>query len=225
MSIEPTPRLRSLRRHAASAGKGAALAGKGAGVNAVRASDALVEAVGRLVDRAIDHVFLTGERVTSAAEGNRRLAGKEDTEVLADDIHRVVLLAVPVVRILARGARLTRVPWVMVASGAVSVGLAVRTGVREVQVLAALLAHRLEEATGEPSDPALVKKLAIDLYLHPKRKNHLGDDKLRLVRLTRKWVFLGALGRNTSKRAAKALEAAERLDLVPLNGRWAATHR
>jgi hypothetical protein len=215
MSLLPTPPLRSLRQRAASAGKGA-------GANAVRASDALVQAVGRLVDRAVDHVFLTGERVTSAAEGKRRLAGKEDTEALSDDIQRVVLLAVPVVRILARGARLTRVPWVMVASGAVSVGLAVRTGVREIQVLAALLAHRLEETTGGPSDPALVKKLAIDLYLHPKRKDHLGDDKLRLVRLTRKWVFLGAFGRNTSKRAAKALEAAEQLDVVPIQGRWVA---
>src|SRR5436190_6528340 len=218
MSLEPTTPPRSLRRRAASAGKGA-------GANVLRASDALVQAVGRLVDRAIDHVVLTGERVTSAAEGKRRLAGKEETEALSDDIQRIVLLAVPVVRILARGARLTRVPWVMVASGAVSVGLAVRTGVREIQVLAAFLAHRLEETTGGPSDPALVKKLAIDLYLHPKRKDHLGDDKLRLVRLTRKWVFLGALGRKTSKRAAKALDAAERLDVVPIHARWVATRR
>src|SRR5436189_5188949 len=126
MSLLPTPRLRSLRQRAASAGKGA-------GANAVRASDALVQAVGRLVDRAVDHVFLTGERVTSAAEGKRRLAGKEDTEALSDDIQRVVLLAVPVVRILARGARLTRVPWVMVPSGAVPVGPPARTACGELQ--------------------------------------------------------------------------------------------
>jgi hypothetical protein len=193
-------------------------------MNVLKAGDALVQAVGRLVHRAIDHVLLTGERVTSAAEGKRRLAGEEDTEALADDIQRVVLLAVPVVRILARGARLTRVPWVMVASGAVSVGIVVRTGVREVQVLAALVAHRLEEATGEPPDPVLVEKLAIDLYLRPRGKGVLGDDKLRLVRLTRKWIFLGALGRKTSKRAGKALEAAERLDAAALHARWVAMH-
>jgi len=31
------------------------------------------------------------------------------------------------------------------------------------------VAYRLEQATGAPSEPALVKKLAIDLYLDPKR--------------------------------------------------------
>ena len=39
-----------------------------------------------------------------------------------------------------------------------------------------------------PADPALVKKVAIDLYLRPKDAPDLADDKLRLVRLTRKMV-------------------------------------
>jgi hypothetical protein len=39
------------------------------------------------------------------------------------------------------------------------------------------LAHRLERATGAPSEPALVKKLAIDLYLDPKRTLHLTDGR------------------------------------------------
>ena len=110
-------------------------AGKGARVHALKASDALVETVGGLADRAIDRVLLTGEPVTSAADGKRLLAGQADTEAFADDIQRVVVLAVPVVRTLARGARFTKVPWVMVASSAVSIGVAVRTGVRELQVL------------------------------------------------------------------------------------------
>src|SRR3954454_21869633 len=131
----------------------------------------------------------------------------------------------PVVRILARGARLTRAPWVMAASSSVSIGFAVRSGVRELQLLTSLVAYRLEEATGAPSDPALVKKVAIDLYLHPKRAADLSDDKLRLVRLTRKWVLGGALGRNTSKRAAKALDAAERLDGAGLAAAWQAATR
>jgi hypothetical protein len=121
---------------------------------------------------------------------------------------------------LARGARLTRVPWLMVASSAVSIGIAVRTGVRELQVLASLVAHRLEHATGAPGDPALVKKLAIDLYLNPKSTLHLADDRLRLVRLTHKWVLSGAIGRKTSKRATRALDAAERLDAAALSARW-----
>jgi hypothetical protein len=118
---------------------------------------ALVETVGRLADKAIDRVLLTDERITSAADGRRLLAGEADTEAIAGDIQRVVVLAMPVVRRLARGARLTRVPWVMVASSAVSIGVAVRTGVRELQVLASFVAHRLEQTTGAPSEPALVK--------------------------------------------------------------------
>ncbi|MGZ4337127.1 MAG: hypothetical protein ACXVRA_07420, partial [Gaiellaceae bacterium] len=187
---------RSLRGRARSAGKGV-----GAGTR--KASDALVEAVGGLADQAIDRMLLSGEHVTSAAQGRRLLAGEAGTEAIADNIQRVVVLAVPVVRVLSRGARFTRVPWVMVASSSVSIGVAVRTGVRELQVLASLVAHRLEQA-GAPSDSALVKKLAIDLYLDPKRTLDLSDDRLRLVRVTRTWVLGGAFGRNTSKRAARA---------------------
>jgi hypothetical protein len=169
-------------------------------------------------------MLLSDERVTSAAQGKRLLARDTDTEAFAGDIQRVVVVAVPVVRRIARGARLTRVPWVIVASSAISVGVAVSTGVRELRVIASLVAHRLEQATGEQSDPALVKKLAIDLYLHPKRPMRVDDDKLRLVRLTRKWVSAGVFGRKTSKRAARALEAAEQLDGAALSAHWAEAH-
>jgi hypothetical protein len=109
----------------------------------------------------------------------------------------------------------------MIASSTVSIGLTVRTGVRELQVLASLVAYRLEQATGVRSDPSLVKKVAIDLYLNPRRAPDPTENRLRLVRLTRKWVLLGAFGRKTSKRAAKALDAAEKLDAKELASRWA----
>ena len=86
---------RSFRGRATSAGKGV-----GAGTR--KASDALVEAVGGLADQAIDRMLLSGEHVTSAAQGRRLLAGEADTEAIADNIQRVVVLAVPVVRVLAR---------------------------------------------------------------------------------------------------------------------------
>jgi hypothetical protein len=214
MPVEQQLETRSrLRARAASARNGAASATRNARL-------ALVEAVGALADSAVDRVLLTDERVTSAAEAKRLLAGGADTEALADRIQRVVVLATPIVRMLARGVRFTRVPWVMVASSSVSIGIAVRAGVRELQLLSSLVAHRLEQATGAPSDPALVKKVAIDLYLDPKRAPDLSDDKLRLARLTRKWVLGGAFGRSTSKRAAKALDAAERLDGGELAARW-----
>ena len=108
--------------------------------------------------------------MTSAAEGKRLLAGNVELEARADKLQRLVVAAVPVVRMAARGARFTRVPWVMVASSAFTTGVAVRTGVRELQVLASLIAHRLEQATGAPADPALVRKLAIDLLPPPQAR-------------------------------------------------------
>jgi hypothetical protein len=195
-------------------------AGKKAGTDASRAGASLVGAVGRLVNRAVDEVLLGDKQVTSAAEARRLLAGDVQGEALAEDIQRVVVLAVPVMRALARGARFVKLPWVIVASSALSVGVAVRTGVREIQVLSALVAHRLELETGAPADPALVKKAALDLYLHPKRKLRPTDEKLHLVRLTRKWVLSGIFGRPTAKRAHRALAAAERLDPAALAASW-----
>jgi hypothetical protein len=185
-----------------------------------RRGAALVGAVGKLVNRAVDEILLSDKRVVSAAEGRRLLAGAEQTEAFASDIQRVIVLALPVVRRLGRGARIMKVPWVMIGSTAVSMGVALRNGVREIQVLSSLVAHRLEQATGSPGDPALVEKLAIELYLHPKRRPELGDDKLHLARLTRKWLLSGMFGRKTEKRAARALDAAERFDPVAVSQRW-----
>jgi hypothetical protein len=200
-------------------------AGRSAGAATLRSRTALVDAVGQLVDAAVARVLLSDERVTSASEGHRRLTGQTETEELADKVQRVVVLATPVVRVVARGAKFTRLPWAMIASSSVSVAIAVRTGIREIQVLSSLVAHRIEQATGRPADPQLVEKVAVDLYLNPKQKPDLTDDRLRLVRLTRKWVLLGAFGRTTSKRAGKALEAAEKLDGTDLDARWSALRK
>lgn len=185
--------------------------------------DALNDAVGALVDRAIDRVLLTGERVRSPAEGKSMLRKREDTEALADNVQRVVVLATPVVRGLVRSVRFTRVPWVLVASTTVSIGLAVRNGVRELQVLAALIAYRLEQTSGEPADPALVKWLAVELYLEPRRSPDLvGSRRLRLGKLTRRWLMRGAFGRDTEKQARRALDSAGKLDVDAALAAWKA---
>jgi hypothetical protein len=194
--------------------------GKKAGAGTERASTDLGHATGRLIRRAIDEVLLGDVRVTSAAEGRRLLAGEEETEALADEIQRLVVLALPVARALARGGKLVKLPWVILASTTLSIGVALRTGVREIQVLSALIAHRLEQETGAPPDRVLVEKLAIELYLHPKRRPDLRDGKLRLVRLTRKWVLSGVFGRTTQRRTGRALAAAERLEPSALAARW-----
>ena len=213
------------KRAASSALSRSAGASKRAGASSVRLSAELVHATGRLVNRAVDQALLGDARVRSAAEGKRLLEGDAQNEALADDIQRVIVLSLPVIRSLARGAKLVKLPWVILATSALSVGVAVRGGVREIQVISSLLAHHIEEETGAPADPELVKKLAVDLYLHPKRKVELRDDKLHLVRLSRKWALGGVFRRSTEKRAAKALTAAERLDTKAVAARWTEIRR
>ena len=213
------------KRAASSALSRSAGASKKAGASSLRVSAELVRATGRLVNRAVDQVLLGDARVTSAAEGKRLLAGDAQNEALADDIQRVIVLSLPVIRSFARGAKLVKLPWAILATSALSVGVAVRNGVREIQAISSLLAYRIEEETGAPADPELVKKLAVDLYLHPKRKLELRDDKLRLVRLSRKWTLGGVFRRNTEKRAVRALTAAERLDAKTVAAHWTEIRR
>jgi hypothetical protein len=185
----------------------------------------LVDAVASLVDEAVGRVLSTSDRVTSAAQGKRLLAADDDAEILTDRLQRVVVVAVPILRTVARGARFTRVPWVLVASTAVSVAATVRSGVREVQVIGSLLAYRLEQTIGADPDPALVTKLALALYLDPRRKPDASESLLPLRRLLQRWLFKGAFGRDTRRTALKALDAAERLDLGSYVDGWGSSAR
>jgi hypothetical protein len=98
------------RRAASSALSRSAGASKKAGASSVRVSAELVHATGRLVNRAVDQVLLGDARVGSAAEGKRLLEGSEQNEAFADDIQRVIVLSLPVIRSLARGASSSSCP-------------------------------------------------------------------------------------------------------------------
>ena len=155
-------------------------------------------------------------RVTSAAEGKRLLAEDDRTEERADAIQRFVGVATPVVRIALRGARFTRVPWVLVVSSTLSTGVTVKAGVRELQVLAAFLAYRFEHELEAQPEPALLQKLTLELYLSPRRTPDVSDLGLPLVRLARRWILSGVLGRDMRGKTGKALDRAAQLDLAAL---------
>ena len=182
-------------------------------------SQSVQRAAGDVVHQAFERLLSSDAHVTTAAEGKRLLAGDDDTEQMTDTIQRFVGIATPVVRIALRGARFTRIPWVLAASTSVSIGVTVRTGVRELQVLAALLAHRFNEETGAKPDAALLRKLTLELYLRPRRVPNVSDVSLPLARLARRWIVSGALGRNTRGKTGQALDAAERLDVAALASR------
>jgi len=174
---------------------------------------ALARAAASLLDDLVDRLLRSDERVSSAAHGKLLIAEDDGMEDAADRVQRFVAVATPAVRVLLRGARLPRVPWVLVASTAMSLTTTVRAGVREVRVIGSLLANRLEQTTGVPADPALVKKLAVELYLAPKREPDVATLDLPLAQLARKWLLRGVFGRDTRRAAGKALDAAEQLDL------------
>jgi hypothetical protein len=171
-----------------------------------------------VVHQAFERLLSSDVEVKTAADAKRLLADHEDTEELTDAIQRFAAIATPVVRIALRGARFTRVPWVLVASSAVSIGVTVRNGVRELQAIAAFLAYRFKEETGAPPDPALLQKLALELYLKP-RTSDVSNLRLPLTRLARRWIISGAFGRNTRGKTEKALDAVERLDVASIAAR------
>lgn len=185
-------------------------------------TDSATSAAGGLVDAALDRVLVGDQRVMSAAEGKGLLASDDDLEGLSDHVQRFVAIATPTLRALGRGARFSRMPWALIASSAVSITVTTRVGVRELQVIGSFVAHRLEVATGARPDPALVKKIAVELYVDPKRTPDVSDRSLRLHRVVRRWLTTGALGTDTRRRAYRSLDAVERLDARGLATRWAA---
>jgi hypothetical protein len=180
---------------------------------------ALERSAGDVAHQAFDRMLSSNTAVTTAADARRLLVDNDHTEELTDAIQRFVAIATPVARIALRGARFSRVPWVLVASSAVSIAVTVRNGVRELQVIAALLAQRFEQETGAPPHPALLQKLTVELYLRPRRTPDVSDLRLPLTRLARRWIVSGAFGRSTRGKTAKALAAAEGLDVGLLAAR------
>ena len=53
----------------------------------------LVAAVGGLVDQVVDRILLSPDRITSAAEGKRAMAGDDDTEAFTDTLQRIAVIA------------------------------------------------------------------------------------------------------------------------------------
>ena len=185
-------------------------------------TDTATSAAGGLIDAALDKVLVGDHRVTSAAEGKGILASDDDLEGLSDHVQRFVGVATPTLRALGRGARFSKVPWALIASSAVSVTVTTRVGVRELQVIGSFVAYRLELATGTKPDPALVKKIAVELYVDPRSTPDVSERSLRLHRVMRRWLTAGALGKDTRRRAYRSLDAVEKLDARGLATRWAA---
>ncbi len=186
---------------------------------------AVVDAASRTYQAGVGRMLTTPERVTTAAEGEALLQGDEHLELLSDQVQKVAIAVVPMIRIARGAGRFARIPSVLVASTALAAGMTVRRGVRELQVVGSLIEHRIEQATGERADPDLVRALALAVYRDPKHVPEPRRGSLKLAPLGLRLAVRGAIGRDTGSAATRALVAAERLDVAAQAARWQAPAR
>ena len=178
----------------------------------------LVAAVGGLYDRAVDAVLATPHDVMDQRHALRLLdeRGREG-DALREQIAKVAVLAMPVVRRLqtagrvARAPGLRRLPFVASVTTAATLGTSLTRGVRDVQVLGSYVASRLREASGMEPDPELVKRLTVQFYLAPSDPPRL-DQRIGSARLVRRWLLRGVFGRDSRRAAEKAIGSIARMD-------------
>jgi hypothetical protein len=183
-----------------------------------------VLALGDLYDRAIDSVLIRPHDIGTADEAVA-LAHSDfawNADALNDQVRKVALVVLPLLRrtgLVARAPGLRRVPSIALATTFAAVSTQLWAGVKELQILAALVATRLRRA-GYEADAPLVKRLAIELYTHPERQPTLMSVPSSVTRVMARWTVAGVFGRNTSSRALKAFVAAEELDLDAVMSQW-----
>ena len=200
--------------------------GREAGDASVSAMRGVLAAVTGLYDRAVDSMLATPHDVPTAHEALRLLDDRHrESQHLGDQIGRVAVLAVPVVRRLQSAERLTRLPgvrrlpWLASATTVAATAAALTRGVHDIQVLGSFVATRLE-STGRPVDPELVKRVTVQLYLSPSSSVRL-DQRVGPARLLRRWLVRGALGRDSRRAVERAVSAVNSLDVHGLSAAWA----
>ncbi len=183
-----------------------------------------VSALGDLYDRAVDSVLIRPHDIATADEAVA-LARSDfawNADAMTDQVRKVALVLLPLLRrtgVVAKAPGLRRVPGIAVATTLAAVSTQLWSGVKELQILTALIATRLRRA-GYEADPPLVKRLAIELYTHPDRQPALLSVPTSITRMVARWMVGGVFGRNTSTRARKAFVAAEHLDLDAVMANW-----
>ncbi len=186
-----------------------------------RAASTLTRAVGSLYDRAIDRVLARPYEVMTADEARAVLDDPDaiDVSALADQIQQIAIVVTPLLRragAFRKVPGVRRVPWIFSLVTLGNVTRSIRQGVREIQIIGSYLAARLQAATGKAPDPALVKRLTVQVYLAPSRQLDLTETDQRAAagKLLQRWLINGLLGRTSNKAAVRAIGAIERLDIA-----------
>ena len=92
-------------------------------------------------------------------------------------------------------------PAVLIASTALAAGMTVRRGVRELQVIAALIEHRIEQATGERADPGPRQGAGAGGLSQSEVRARSRARRRPLASLAARRALRGAIGRDTGSAA------------------------
>jgi len=176
-----------------------------------------------IVEQALDAVFESNFDVRSAWEALELLDAPE-TRVKESVARRATEWAATraVVRVGSRfGARVAGRLAVPVGL-ALEFGFAARDGVRELQVLAGFLVHRLR-AAGHPVDRELVRRATLAVYLEPARRPDLRTPVARrALAVARVWSVdaIPLTDRRRQQRTRARVDFIARLDLDVLHHDW-----
>jgi hypothetical protein len=135
--------------------------------------------------------------------------------------------ALPVAKLSTKAGKKIPVPAIKYTLAAIPIamqlGNAVRHGIREIQVIASYLIHRLREAGVEPRR-GLVSALALSIYLDPERRPDLSVTPSRAgAGLARAWIMRSMRKESTkvlTRRARAEIAAVNRLDLRSVSKEW-----
>ncbi len=191
----------------------------------------LTDRARRMVDSALDRVFNEPFEIRSEDDFERVMTEHRATMSFASAgaLAGFVERALPLAKLSTKAGKKVPMPAIKYTLAAIPIamqlGSSVRHGVREVQVLASYLIHRLRESGVEPRR-GLVTALALSISLDPERRPDLGLTPGRAgAGLARLWIMRSVRtesGKSVGRRARSEAAAVDRLDLRAVSKEWEA---
>ena len=191
----------------------------------------LTDRARRMVDHALDRVFDEPYEIHSEDDVERVMTEHRATMSFASSaaLAGFVERALPLAKLTTKAGKKIPMPAIKYTIAAIPIamqlGNSVRHGIREVQVLASYLIHRLREAGIEPKR-GLVTALALSISLDPERRPDLSLTPARAgAGLARLWIMRSMRkesGKTVGRRARAGAAAVDRLDLRSVSKDWEA---
>jgi hypothetical protein len=194
-------------------------------------SGQLTERARRLVDLALDRVFDEPYEIHSEDDFERVMSEHRATMsfMSAGALAGFVERALPLAKLSTKAGKRVPLPAIKYTIAAIPIamqlGNSVRHGIREVQVLASYLIHRLRQVGVEP-ERGLVTALALSISLDPERRPDLRLTPARAgAGLARLWIMRSMRkesGKSVARRARSEAAAVDRLDFRAVAKDWEA---